>query len=812
MAGNRIKGITIEIGGDATPLQKALSGVDKSLRNTQSALKDVNKLLKLDPKNVNLLKQKQDLLKKAIEDTKKKLDTEKEALEQLKKKDSTPEVEEQMRRLERQIAEDEQALKDLQKEAKNFGSVAKQQMKQAGESIQDFGKKLDNVGKGFSAVGDTLTKNVTAPIVAAGAAGVAAFNELDDAYDIIIKKTGATGDQLAEMKSIMEDIATSIPTDFNLAAEAVGEVNTRFGLTGDELKELSTLFVKFAEINDTTVTASIDAVQAAMAAFGLEAEDAADVLDILTKAAQDTGTPIDKLTQLLLTNGTALQEMGFGINTAVGFLANLEKNGVDSSTVLAGLKKALQNAAKEGKPLAEALQELQDKMAGAKDDTEATQIAIELFGSKAGPAIANAVRDGRLSFDELSNAVTNFGDAVDNTYNETLDPLDSWKTTLNTIKTALAELGGVVGEIVAPVLVEVTDAVKDLKDKWDSLNPETQDFIVKAAMIAAVVGPIVSIIGGLISGIAGLIVSIGIIVSTLAPVAPAFAAVAAVLTGPVAIAIAAVIAAAALLVTHWDQVKDAFHQMGQGLKKDWETLKGIITGVVDAIKTSIVNNFNTVKNTVSNVVSSVQSTVSAKFNAVKSTVTSVVSTVTSTVTSKFNAIRSTVSTVAGSIQSTVSAKFNAVKTAITKPIESAKSTISSAIGKIKSIINGAKLSLPHFKLPHFVISGGKIPWGIGGVGVKPTISVRWYKKAYDNPVIFSQPTVLPTLQGLKGFGDGSGSEIVMSLNKLQELVGQQSAPVYMTINAAPGMNVQELADEVQRRMMLAQRAKNAVYA
>ncbi|MBQ1771488.1 MAG: hypothetical protein II000_06045 [Clostridia bacterium] len=128
MAGSRIKGITIEIDGQVTGLQKALGDVNKDLRTTQAALKDVDKLLKLDPTNVNLLKQKQDLLKKAIEDTKKKLDTEKEALRQLKDADQTPEVKAQMEALERQIAEDEQSLKSLQGSMRDFGSVAKQEL------------------------------------------------------------------------------------------------------------------------------------------------------------------------------------------------------------------------------------------------------------------------------------------------------------------------------------------------------------------------------------------------------------------------------------------------------------------------------------------------------------------------------------------------------------------------------------------------------------------------------------------------------------------------------------------------------------
>ena len=74
MAANRIKGITIEIGGDTTKLQTALKGVNTEVRNTQQQLKDVEKLLKLDPGNTELLAQKHKLLGDAVAATKEKLD------------------------------------------------------------------------------------------------------------------------------------------------------------------------------------------------------------------------------------------------------------------------------------------------------------------------------------------------------------------------------------------------------------------------------------------------------------------------------------------------------------------------------------------------------------------------------------------------------------------------------------------------------------------------------------------------------------------------------------------------------------------
>ena len=250
MAGN-IKGITIEIGGNTTPLQKALSGVNKSIKDTQKQLKEVDKLLKVDPKNTELLRQKQELLNKAVSETKDKLDKEKEALKQLAAQDQTPEVTEKMNQLKRAIVEDEQALKSANKELKNFGSVGKQQAQAFGKELQEVGKKVTEVGSKVKGVGDSLTTHVTAPIVALGGASLAAFNEVDKGYDIVIQKTGAVGASAQGMYDIVDQLATSIPTDFETAGNAVGEVNTRFGLTGDALYDLSEQFIQFAKLNNT---------------------------------------------------------------------------------------------------------------------------------------------------------------------------------------------------------------------------------------------------------------------------------------------------------------------------------------------------------------------------------------------------------------------------------------------------------------------------------------------------------------------------------------------------------------------------------
>jgi len=156
---NRIKGITLEINGSVTGLDKALKEVNSSISQTGKALKDVNRLLKIDPKNTELLSQKQRLLKESVDETKKKLEQLKEADKVAKQQlDSGDLGQDKYDALQREIVEIEEKLQSLEKEYKDFGTVAGQQMQQIGQSVKDTGDKIAGVGK-------EMTTKVTVPMI-----------------------------------------------------------------------------------------------------------------------------------------------------------------------------------------------------------------------------------------------------------------------------------------------------------------------------------------------------------------------------------------------------------------------------------------------------------------------------------------------------------------------------------------------------------------------------------------------------------------------------------------------------------------------
>ena len=206
---DRIKGITVEINGDTTGLSKALSGVNKEIRNTQAQLKDVNKLLKLDPGNTELIAQKHKLLQQAVEETKKKLQSLKEAQKQADEALKNGTIsQEQYDGLQREIAETTQKLKDLEAQAEQ-SATALQKIAAAGGKLKDIGGKVAGVGK-------DLTTYVTVPLAAAGAAGVKSFAEVDKTMALANKTMGNTAEQAGVLNDAMKDAAAWIQSPQDL--------------------------------------------------------------------------------------------------------------------------------------------------------------------------------------------------------------------------------------------------------------------------------------------------------------------------------------------------------------------------------------------------------------------------------------------------------------------------------------------------------------------------------------------------------------------------------------------------------------------
>lgn len=536
-AKGKIAGITIEIGGDTTKLDKALQGVNKQTRDAQKELKEVNKLLKLDPKNTELLAQKQKLLAESIDGTKEKLNILKDAEKQVQQQFENGEAsEEQFRALQREIIQTEQTLKDLEKQAKEIPGA----LDKVGEVAGKIGEKSEALGKKLLPV--------TAGVAAVGTASVAALEEMEQGYDIVITKTGATGEALDDLKASTDKVFSDLPTDAETAGTAIGEVNTRFQVTGETLEDLSEEFIKFADINGTDLNSSIDSVDAVMNKFNVDISETPSVLGLLTKAGQDTGISMETLLGTLQTNGATLKEMGLDLTGSVNLLAQFEASGIDASTAMAGLKKAQQNATAEGKTMKDALSETIDKIKNAGSETDALQAATELFGKKGAAEMTQAIREGKFSVEDLTGSLDDYKTTVTDTFNETLHPSDQAKVALNNLKVAGKELGETMMSAVTPILEKVVQKVKDFSAWFSTLSDSQKQMIIKIAAVVAAVGPALIIFGKVASGIS----QICSLTSKLGGLIKGSSALMGILSNPVTIVIALIAAAVAAIVLLWN--------------------------------------------------------------------------------------------------------------------------------------------------------------------------------------------------------------------------------------------------------------------
>lgn len=364
-----------------------------------------------------------------------------------------------------------------------------------------------NMAKG---IGKAIAGTAIAAKVGKGIAD--SWKEVDAATDTIVTKTGATGEALEGLADSMRRVATSVPTDFQAAGDAIGEVNTKFGLTGDTLEDLSTQFIKFAAINNTDVSTSIDTVANTLAAFGEDSSNASAVLDAMTAAGQATGIGMDELGNALQKNAATFNELGMSVEDAAGLMATFNKAGLMTADASTALRTAWKNAAKDGVSLNEAIAEFGETMNSSASATEKQQAAIDLFGAKAGAAIYNAFANGTLSIEAFTSSMSGFGGLVSSTFEETLDPTDRFQQAMNSLKSVGADIVEAFSPALTAIAETVTPVLSKAAEAFGNLPKGAQAAVLGFAGVAAAAGPVASIggkIGGAISSVAGHFGSIG---------------------------------------------------------------------------------------------------------------------------------------------------------------------------------------------------------------------------------------------------------------------------------------------------------------
>ncbi|MCI7740998.1 MAG: phage tail tape measure protein, partial [Clostridiales bacterium] len=609
---SRIKGITVEIGGDTTGLDKALKSVNSSIKTTQSGLKDVSKLLKLDPTNTELLTQKQKLLKDAIGSTKEKLDALKLAQEQAKAQLESGDLgQDKYDALQREIIETEQELKRLQEQAiESNAALAK---------IEEVGDKLQTAGDKISGAGQKLLP-VTAAVAGLGTAAVKTTADFDTSMSQVQATMGITKDAETQLNGesvntveALRDLAKQMGSETAFSASECADAMNYLALAGYDTQEIyDTLptVLNLAAAGGIDLASASDMVTDAMSALGMETREADTMVDQMSKTASTTNTSVAQLGEAILTIGATAKTVKGGtaeLNTALGILANNGIKGAEGGTHLRNVILALQSPTdkaaacmeslgvevydSEGnmRSLNDILGDLNTSMDGMTS-AEKQNIISSIFNKTDLAAVNSLLSNTGDSWGSLQQSITESGGAAQQMADTQLDNLSGQITIL---KSALEGLAISFGEILMPKIRAAAKKIQEFVDKLNGMNDEQKETVVKIAAVVAAIGPMLILFGkvtstvgtamkgfsGLTKGIAKLGVKIAGSSGSITGLGSALGAVA----GPVLAVVAVIGTLAAAFATLW-KTNDEFRENIIGTwNQIKETVSGFCQGIVDRL-------------------------------------------------------------------------------------------------------------------------------------------------------------------------------------------------------------------------------------
>lgn len=778
MAASRIKGITIEIGGDTTKLQTALKGVNTEIRNTQQRLKDVEKLLKLDPGNTELLVQKHKLLGQAVEETKNKLETLKTAQQQADEALKNGTIsKDQYDALQREIIETEQELKRLEEQA-NQSATALQKISATGEKLKDVGSNIDGAGKKLLPV--------TATVTALGTASVKTAADFEAAMSKVAAVSGASGKELEDLTAKAREMGSKTKFSASEAAEAMNYMAMAGWKTEDMLSGIEGVMNLAAASGEDLATTS-DIVTDALTAFGLSVQDSGHFADVLAAASSNANTNVSMMGETFKYCAPIAGALGFSVEDtaeAIGLMANA---GIKSTQAGTSLRTIMTNLSGEVKICGEnigevtvattnadgSMRDLSDILADCRtafsglSESEKAAAAESLVGKNAMSGFLAIMNAGEADIAKLSGAIDNCNGAAQSMADTMNNNLEGQLTIL---KSQLQELAISFGEVLLPAVKSIVSFLQGFINVLNSMPDGMKQTIVTIALVAAALGPVLIIIGKVISAVGTIMTIVPKVAGVIKAVQGAFAALnATMLANPIVLIIAAIAALVAAFIylwntneefrqfwiNLWENIKEIAVAVWEGLKVFfsaaweairataetvwnaiagfftglWEGIKNVFTTVVNAISSFLSTAWNTIQMVATTFWTAISTFFSTIWNGIKTVVTTVVTAISTFLTTGWNTIKTVITTVLNAIKTVFSTVWNAIKNVVITVINGIKNTITTVWNGIKNtvatVVNAIKTT---------VSTAFSAMWN----GIKNTISgiYNTIKNGFTNAVNF----------------------------------------------------------------------------
>ena len=615
MAGkSRIKGITIELDGEVTGLEKAMKDVTSKSIDLQGELRDVERLLKFDPGNVEALAQKQEILTRQIENTTEKLNRLKSAEEEVERQFQSGDIgEKQYRSFRREIEFTEKSIKDLKSKMSQLDGAEVKQLKsdfnkveessdEASDSVKDLGNELVNLAAGAGAVaglGELIEKSLD----------VSSLNtKIDISFDVPEESIGSVKEATNAVISYGIDAEEALAgvrrqwalnkgysdeEKISMTKYAAAISKAYDGIDFNELIQESYELASSLELDNNEALGMINSLLKVgfppdqldiITEYGSQLSRAgysAEEIQAIMKAGVDTGSwNIDNLLDGLKEGRIVLSEFGQGIDEETAKLFN--KIGISSKQV----QEWGQAVAAGGKSGKDAMVEVAKAISNIDDSTLQNQIGVKVYGTlweEQGNAIVNTIvraDDEVISLEKNQEGLNNTISSMDS------DPAIKMEKAMTDLKNALQPILTIIAEVVGKVA------------EWISNNPTL------AATITAVI-TVIGILMGIFMALSPIITAITALAGTLGVSIGAIAYPVLIVIG----VITALIAIGVALYKNWDEIKTKCSEI-------WTSIKDFFSNIVDRIKTSVVEKFNNIKESISNKMHEVKTSISDIWNKV----------------------------------------------------------------------------------------------------------------------------------------------------------------------------------------------------
>lgn len=481
------------------------------------------------------------------------------------------------------------------------------------EKMSNVSKKVGDVSKGMGDLGKGLTKNLTAPIVGLGGAFVATAMKSENAMAQIGRRTGLFGEELWELQDSAMNILKTVPNSMAEVATVTAELNAGLSATGDTLEAIAPNFLDIIRLQDLNSESAMPTMMAMMNALDVTAEESIDVLDKLSFAYTESGVSAEQMANYIIDAGPAFKNLGYDVDRSIALFGQFAKVGARPEEVISSLGIAINSMVDEGiEPSAEGFEKMLHQIRDATTETEALDLANQMFGRRAGAKVSEDIRAGTFEIDEFAKAIANSQGHLVDVAAETETFTDSLNRMKNRVLPPMIDLGNMLIDLfiehLLPFIEQAIEKFTEWTEAFFALDDQTQKIILAVVGFLAVLGPVLIILAKII-GVVKTVIGVGVFLAKTVGTIIAIVAKVTALFNPLTLAIVAVIAIivglAIAIHKNWDWILENTENFRLWMVELFEKFREFVEETFRKIGAFVVDTFEAIRDRVSEALESI---------------------------------------------------------------------------------------------------------------------------------------------------------------------------------------------------------------